>query len=270
MTTTSNEHFARIVAFDRVVQTRVATRIEPTAHGTAFFHEPTPTIWDRNLVAIDVPADSFEELADEAEEVQRGLPHRMLILDSDPDAEDKARAARATGWLVERHIAMVAGRPPDDDRPPKPVREVPGADLAVARRRGVAREDWAIRDPSAVDRVLEVDARLREVVHERGFASFATGEVAAVAYLYSDDAGTIGQVEDVLTVPEHRGHGHGRSVVLAALAASRAAGHEFTFLWADESDWPKELYGKLGFDVVGRRWRFRRLAGGQSSRRPPA
>ena len=96
------------------------------------------------------------------------------------------------------------------------------------------------------------------MVTERAFASFAAGEVAAVAYLYSDSEQALGQVEDVLTVPAHRGHGHARSVVLAALGASREAGHELTFLWADEGDWPKALYDKLGFDVVGRRWRLRR------------
>jgi hypothetical protein len=44
-----------------------------------------------------------------------------------------------------------------------------------------------------------------------------------------------------------------------------------TFLWADEDDWPKALYVKLGFEVVGRRWRFRRLAAPpHARRRPPA
>jgi GNAT superfamily N-acetyltransferase len=164
---------------------------------------------------------------------------------------------------------MVARRAPDDCRPPQPVREVRGGTLADARRRGFAAEDWARRDPAAVEHVLALDARVRVVITERAFASFAAGEVAAVAYLYSDGGdGGVGQVEDVLTVPVHRGHGHARSVVLAALAASRAAGHELTFLWADEDDWPKALYAKLGFDVVGRRWRFRRPV--QKSRRPPA
>jgi hypothetical protein len=39
--------------------------------------------------------------------------------------------------------------------------------------------------------------------------------------------------------------------VLRALAASRAAGNELTFLLANRDDWPKELYRKLGFDEVG-------------------
>jgi GNAT superfamily N-acetyltransferase len=248
-----------------VVQSRVATRAAATRYGTAFFHDPTPSMWDRNLIYVDDVTQPFAALAGDAEETLRDLPHRMIIIDA--DAEAHVADARAAGWAVERHVAMVARRPPDDPQPRQPVREVPGETLADARRRGFAAEDWARRDPGAVEHVLALAARVREVVTERAFASFAAGEVAGVAYLYSDGDG-IGQVEDVLTVPGHRGHGHARSVVLAAVAASRDAGHDVTFLWADDDDWPKALYAKLGFDVVGRRWRFRRLA--QASRRPPA
>ena len=247
-----------MVAFDRLVQARVATRTAPTRYGTAFFHDPTPNMWDRNLVYVDDPAHPFDALAGDAEEAQRDLPHRMIVIDG--DAGGHAGAARDAGWAIERHVAMVARREPDDPRPRQPVREVPGGTLADARRRGFAGEDWARRDPGAVESVIALDARVREVISERAFASFAAGEVAGVAYLYSDGDG-VGQVEDVLTIPVHRGHGHARSVVLAAMAASRAAGHQVTFLCADENDWPKTLYAKLGFDVVGRRWRFRRPSG---------
>lgn len=244
----------------------MATRAVPTAHGTAFFLDEHPDIWDRNLIAVDAVDAPFAELSAEAEEVQRELPHRMLVLDG--DARGHEADARAAGWAIERRVAMVALHPPDDTEVHHPVREVGGAALADARRRGVATEMWARRNPGAIETVLSVDARLREVVSERGFASFAAGEVASVAYMYCDDAGDLGQVEDVLTVPAHRGHGHARAVVLTAVAASRAAGHQMTFLWADDDDWPKALYAKLGFEVVGRRWRFRRVAG-QPRRRPP-
>jgi GNAT superfamily N-acetyltransferase len=237
----------------------MATRAVPTEHGTAFFLDEQPTIWDRNLIAVDTPLATFAELSGEAEEVQRDLPHRMFVVDG--DGAHLHADARAAGWSVERYIAMVALRPPDSPEVSHPVREVGGDALADARRRGVATEAWARRDPASVEAVLAVDARLRQVVHERGFASFAAGQVASVAYLYCDDEGRIGQVEDVLTVPDHRGRGHARAVVLTALAASREASHQMTFLWADDDDWPKQLYVKLGFEVVGRRWRFRRLVG---------
>ena len=39
-------------------------------------------------------------------------------------------------------------------------------------------------------------------------------------------------------------------------------GADLVFLVADDRDWPKQLYSKLGFDPVGRFWQF--------TRHPPA
>jgi ribosomal protein S18 acetylase RimI-like enzyme len=88
----------------------------------------------------------------------------------------------------------------------------------------------------------------------RFFAAEEDGVVASHCSLYSD--GEIGQIESVLTLPFFRGRGLARAVVLHALAESRAAGHELTFLVAEEDDWPKELYGKLGFETIGRHYEF--------------
>jgi hypothetical protein len=38
--------------------------------------------------------------------------------------------------------------------------------------------------------------------------------------------------------------------------ASREDEHDLTFLLAEEDDWPKELYRRLGFEPVGRIWDF--------------
>jgi hypothetical protein len=40
--------------------------------------------------------------------------------------------------------------------------------------------------------------------------------------------------------------------------AALAAGHELIFVVADDEDWPKDLYAKLGFDPVGKAWNFTR------------
>jgi hypothetical protein len=42
------------------------------------------------------------------------------------------------------------------------------------------------------------------------------------------------------------------SVVLAAVEAARTAGAAHVFIVAEEDDWPKDLYARLGFDRVGR------------------
>jgi predicted N-acetyltransferase YhbS len=65
----------------------------------------------------------------------------------------------------------------------------------------------------------------------------------------------------VNTLEEHRGRGVGRAVVLAAAAAARASGADLVFLDADADDWPRLLYGRLGFDPVGEAWEFIRRPG---------
>ncbi len=76
----------------------------------------------------------------------------------------------------------------------------------------------------------------------------------AAADLYSD--GATAQVEDVATLPAHRGRGHATAVVLRAVAEADRAGHDFVFLIADDNDWPKHLYRRIGFDEVGRKHSF--------------
>jgi hypothetical protein len=44
--------------------------------------------------------------------------------------------------------------------------------------------------------------------------------------------------------------------VLRAAAEARSSGADLVFLVADADDWPKELYGRLGFDTIGRLTKF--------------
>ena len=84
----------------------------------------------------------------------------------------------------------------------------------------------------------------------------AAGEVVSAADLFSD--GRTAQVEDVVTSPEQRGRGYASAVVLRAVAEAKRTGHDFVFLIADDADWPKELYTRLGFAPLGRKWTFLR------------
>jgi predicted N-acetyltransferase YhbS len=65
-----------------------------------------------------------------------------------------------------------------------------------------------------------------------------------------------------------RRRGLARAACSAALDAAIAAGHELVFIVADDEDWPKELYAKLGFDVVGRPWAFTRPGPEHPAHRP--
>jgi N-acetylglutamate synthase-like GNAT family acetyltransferase len=92
--------------------------------------------------------------------------------------------------------------------------------------------------------------RLADATPPRFFVAAHAGVDAGVCTLYS--AGGVAQIEDVATVAVHRGHGLGRAVVHAALEAALQAGAEFVFIVADDGDWPKQLYRKLGFEPVTR------------------
>ena len=163
------------------------------------------------------------------------------------DAELAARLEPqfpAHAWSVERHLVMEHRRPPEACE--ATAREASAEELELfwgelGRRRGFD-----------VDRSITVAA-----VPTRYFAGFADGVQVSCCELYSRDG--VGQVEDVVTLDEHRGRGLASAAVLAAVDASLAEGNALTFLLADADDWPRLLYERLGFETSGRRWRFQRL-----------
>ena len=69
----------------------------------------------------------------------------------------------------------------------------------------------------------------------------------------------VAQVEDVVVLEGHRGAGLGRLVTTAALRAGLECEPELMFIVADDDDWPKDLYGRLGFEAAGRTRMFHRL-----------
>ena len=49
------------------------------------------------------------------------------------------------------------------------------------------------------------------------------------------------------------------------LAPAREAGTRHVLIVADEDDWPKELYERVGFDRIGRTWLFIREPKGKTA-----
>src|SRR5262249_44713523 len=115
-------------------------------------------------------------------------------------------------------------------------------------RRAVA-EDNTDLTREAVDQRPIRDARLDRAGSGRWFAAPTEGQPGAACVLYARDG--VGQVETVGTRPDARGRGLASAVVLAAVEASKRAGHELTFIVADPEDWPWKLYERLGFERVG-------------------
>jgi hypothetical protein len=254
VTATTTPDFTRIRAFDLGLRSQVAQRA-PTPSGFAL-RFPEQAFWDLNFLYVERPATDVKTLLAEADAALSGLGHRMLVIDEPPAPERLAAELGRRGWTVERHVAMAAAAaPPPRDGLPQAA-EVPPAQLLIPRRIGGREFGF---DEATIAAVEVADAAVGGAAAERGFVSRAAdGTIAAWARLYTD--GVLGQIEDVQTLIAHRRRGHGEAVVRAAMAASRAAGHDLTFLWADAEDFPRRMYQRLGFVVVGRRWRIRRVA----------
>ena len=210
--------------------------------GTAIYDDKVPLRLDSNLLRVEQDAEPEEVLA-EAERLER----RMVVFRSTEVGERLAPFFAERGWLVRRHLLMAQLREPERNADLAIVEEVAEEELRPARQRVVASEPWG--KPEVMAQLFAAKHLIGERVRARFFAIKVGGEVASYSDLYQDGADA--QVEDVGTLPEHRGRGYATAIVLAAIEAARADGAEFVFLVADLEDWPKELYRKLGFDELG-------------------
>jgi len=233
------------------------TRREAFAYGTAVFDERVPRRWDSNYLLVEQVPDGVgaKELAAEAERVQgaAGLAHRKLELRDEAAGERLEPQFRALGWTVNRHLLMALRREPDREPDRSRVREVDAAALRDVRAKQIHGYAWGA-DPEVVEQLYEAKLFLSRVVDARFFAVVIDEQPVSWTDLYVADG--IAQIEDVGTLEDHRGRGYASAVVLHAADEARTAGAELVFLVADDEDWPKELYRKLGFDELGRVYEY--------------
>jgi ribosomal protein S18 acetylase RimI-like enzyme len=247
--------FERAFAFQDQIEERTTERLEPTPYGPVLVHARLNRVHDINFLRALEPGDaSAEELAAEADRVQgaAGIAHRRVNLRVEEKAERLEPQFVRLGWEPQRFVFMVQRRGPDrtDDQN---VREVDEPTLRPLWAEAIRSEPHR-NDERLVEQILEHRRDVGEAIPTRLFAGEADGRPVAHTELYSEDG--IGQVENVFTLPDYRGKGLARSLVLHAVAESHAAGNDLTFLVADADDWPQRLYEKLGFETVGRYARF--------------
>jgi ribosomal protein S18 acetylase RimI-like enzyme len=225
-------------------------RTEPTRFGTAVFDDRVPQRYDSNYLLLETIADgtSAEEVAADA-----GTHGRRMIFVRDDAAADRVLPDFVRlGWRVDRHIVMVHRHAPSRRAPTSVVRDVDAATLRSARERLLSGFPWA--RPELLEQLFTAKLLLAERLDTRFFAAVVDGEVVAYTDLYLEPPRA--QIEEVGTLEEHRGRGYASAVVLRAAEVAREAGAEFVFLVADATDWPQQLYRRLGFDPVGRYVKF--------------
>lgn len=190
-----------------------------------------------------------------ADEVLAGFGHRLVVVEDDALGMAFAPAFADAGYEHGANLVMVfRGEAPAGP----PVAEEVGLEAIMP----VVRADWHEELPWVSDRAIDdlvrrLEARMlgADLVGFRAVRA-SGGEIAARAELYAQDG--VAQIETLVTSVRHRGQGHARTLVTSMLA--EAAGlADLIFLEADVDDWPKEFYGRLGFEPLCRTHSFLRM-----------
>jgi ribosomal protein S18 acetylase RimI-like enzyme len=251
---------ARAAAFEEALRDAVAERVVTSPLGSSVFNDTLPLVWSLNTLRIDRTSATAEEIAAEAERLQgeAGLTHRRVLVLDEAEGRGLEEPFNAMGWKTDAYVFMVPRRAPNRPVDTSTVAEVEREALAPIRE-SIVREWLTEPDEEVVRQIREADRLVAAAGNARHFAALVDGIPVSSTDLYSD--GRTAQIEDVGTLPDHRGQGHASAVIMRALEEARAMGHEFVFLIADARDWPKELYRRLGFDGVGERYAYLRSPG---------
>jgi ribosomal protein S18 acetylase RimI-like enzyme len=245
----------RAVAFEDTLLESAAERIERVPLGTAVFTDSLPVVWSLNLLRVEEPGPTAEEIAAEAERLQgkAGLEHRRVSIHDESAGRSLEAGFVDLGWKPDVFLFMVPRREPKRPIDTTGVVEVQREALRPIRE-AILGEWLGELDGEVMRQIGESDRRFSAAGNARHFAVLVDGQPVSSTDLFSD--GRTAQIEDVGTLPEHRGAGHASAVVLKALEEARAMGHDFIFLVADARDWPKEMYRRLGFDGIGEKYAF--------------
>lgn len=238
----------------RGVLARTVDEIRTIAEGVVVNTPSLPAVWAANQVRVS-EALGYQDLVGLAEEHLPGLGYLDIALEHQQTGPALERAFRGAGWKTQRDLLMTLSRAPDRIADTKLTVEVSEDESMELMGR------WYAEDPgpTATGHQQLVDYTRREsrvhgdrMIGVRGQG----GEIVAMAKLGTD--GLTAQVEDVYTVPEARRRGYARALVSRAIELGRRAGAELIFITADDEDWPKLLYARIGFRPLGHVWHFHR------------
>jgi ribosomal protein S18 acetylase RimI-like enzyme len=247
----------RAFAFQQRVLARTSTRIRQLPWGTAYFHDDFPLRYDANMAMVDRPlaGAAADDLVAALDEAYDGFAHREVEFASVADADSVALGMAGHEYAAEHIVVMARRREPDREPDLDVVEELWLDEIQPFTAEVTLREPWGAA-PGVAETMAEFRRVLVEGVGARFFAQRLDGRIAGSCELYLD--GEIAQIEDVNTLEEFRGRGVARNVVLRAAEEAARSGATFVFLFADEQDWPRHLYGRLGFDEVGQSRLFTR------------
>jgi ribosomal protein S18 acetylase RimI-like enzyme len=246
----------RVLAFLRAADEGASTSVQRFPLGIAFFNADLPHVYDRNFLLVTGDADTDSVIA-AADDLQggAGLAHRKVMFEQEEAGARVTRALGKAGW-EDRPLAIMGYRGGGERPAAADASEVDRLAVRPAVETLIRLEPWG-GDEQVVRQLANSDAALTRAVRQRCFARLVDGQVASMCRLYSD--GSIAQIEDVATLPQHRRRGYGEAVVSRATTEAAAA-HDLVFLTAVDGRWMKHWYERLGFAQVGLRYEATRAA----------
>jgi GNAT superfamily N-acetyltransferase len=249
---TVSDELSRVHRFEREIEL-AGTETVASPLGVGVLTPELPRRHDSNYLLLERASDAREAIA-EADRILGGAgrTHRVILTFDEELAARLVPQFQALGWQINRHVWMVQRGEPEKRADLSIVREVDESALRCGRTRAIVAQPWGSEE--LAQELLDAKVMLADRAQVRFFGVEADGKMVAWSDLYV--AQGVGQVEDVATEPEHRGKGYATAVVLRAVEEARRAGADLVFLVADDEDWPKELYARLGFDPIGRLHKF--------------
>jgi ribosomal protein S18 acetylase RimI-like enzyme len=258
-----DEDRARIESYLRWREESTSTRVEPSRFGTALFNDDFPSYWDGNFLRVDGPVDATaEQLIVEANRLFEDVAHREIVVPDEVMGSRVAASFGREGWEIDRLVFMVQRR--DPDRTPVVAVEECTFDEVYPLMLEANLASHGGMTPEAAETNAAVRRVFADVTGARFFAVRVDGAPAGFGELYEHDG--VAEIDDVHTLERFRRRGIARAVVVHIVREARDAGADLVFLIADDADWPKQLYARLGFDPVGKFWQFTKPPEGESYR----
>ena len=224
--------------------------VRSVSPGVLHRNDRFPHLYWQNFLSVD-PAQELraDQLIAEGDRLFADLPIRHFLV-ADAKAAERLRPGFLEGGYREAvFVTMVLRRPADREPSTADVVELSATEL----RPTVEAYGRGVRDEDAV---LEL-CRLKKELGDTGvrfLAAVVESEVAGWCEMRSDESG--GQVEDVVVLEPFRGRGLARALVCGAVERLRRDGCDPIFVVANDNDTVKDLYSRLGFDDLRRRWSF--------------
>lgn len=246
----------RLSAWQHHIRVAMATSVLDLPFASCIITGDLPDVYEHNLMVVTRPAPAYvvqrsvDRIADTV-----GWRYRRIEIDDDQIAAALGASLLAAGYTQEQMVTMALAGPLTPGTAPDMPTAVVGVDDHAELARAInAEQPWA---PTAavLDQLAARERRLSTVADLRVVVAPPDAPVSRCLLLTD---GTLFEIDSVDTLVDHRGQGWSRAVMRRAIAEAIDANAEHVVLVADDDDWPRDWYGRLGFEVVGRSTAFRR------------